>query len=372
MGKTSGFPGIETGYPSLNPPAASEMHIVAGGRDYNLTVPQVFSIVAALDAPEEFKAMLPSWIDEALSGSGWRGAATGGDILLLDEDNFASDSATAAPSQQSTKAYVDNAVAGKAAASHTHSIANITNLQTELDGKLSAGDAAVTNARALADGDYGIVTVASGVWSVNDGVIALADMAPVSTKVFLGRLTTGSGAVEAMTPENAIDVLQTASPASLGGFATAILAEATTEIGVLTYADVLDGTSFITPFTPDTDTIINGLQEVTYATTVTLDHSATGNVTSRLLNIECTGNCAVVFDNIPDYYLHKTVELTFTNTSGGSITVGPTIGTTNGVAVTNGDGAANPGIGTAAGDTLTVFLWFKSTTAVVCRSYQKA
>lgn len=55
-------------------------------------------------------------IDLNLAGKGSGTVKAGGNTVLttanlLDEDNFASDSATAAPSQQSTKAYVDAALA---------------------------------------------------------------------------------------------------------------------------------------------------------------------------------------------------------------------------------------------------------------------
>lgn len=55
--------------------------------------------------------------------------------FVVDEDNMASNSDTKVPTQQSVKAYVDSGLSGKANTSHTHTIANITNLQTTLDGK---------------------------------------------------------------------------------------------------------------------------------------------------------------------------------------------------------------------------------------------
>lgn len=45
---------------------------------------------------------------------------------LLDQDDMLSNSATAAPTQQSVKAYVDTGLAGKAATSHTHAAADVT------------------------------------------------------------------------------------------------------------------------------------------------------------------------------------------------------------------------------------------------------
>ncbi len=45
---------------------------------------------------------------------------------MLDEDDFSSNSETKAPTQQSVKVYVDNGLAEKASASHTHTLSDLT------------------------------------------------------------------------------------------------------------------------------------------------------------------------------------------------------------------------------------------------------
>jgi hypothetical protein len=65
--------------------------------------------------------------------------------FVVDEDNMASDSATKVPTQQSVKAYVTTAVAGASA--------------------------------SVSDGDKGDVTVASGVWTIDNNTITNAKMA---------------------------------------------------------------------------------------------------------------------------------------------------------------------------------------------------
>src|SRR5690606_32791695 len=60
------------------------------------------------------------------------------------------------PTQQSVKAYVDSGLAGKANTSHTHTISNVTGLQTALDGKAATSHthsiANVTNLQSTLDG----------------------------------------------------------------------------------------------------------------------------------------------------------------------------------------------------------------------------
>lgn len=93
------------------------------------------------------------------------GAGTAGLIDFKDEDNMASDSATAVPSQQSVKAYVD----------------------------------AVPQ---LSDGDKGDITVASSgtAWTIDNDVVTYAKMQNVSaTDKLLGRSTAGAGDVEEIT-----------------------------------------------------------------------------------------------------------------------------------------------------------------------------
>lgn len=88
--------------------------------------------------------------------------STAGLAFVLDQDNFSSNSDTKVPTQQSVKAYVDSGLSGKANTSHTHSIANVTNLQTTLDGKSATSHThTVTGAIQFDIGD-GIVVIGTG------------------------------------------------------------------------------------------------------------------------------------------------------------------------------------------------------------------
>jgi hypothetical protein len=76
----------------------------------------------------------------------------GGAFDVLDEDDFASNSATDAPSQQSTKAYVDAGLTTKAASSHTHAATGISDSTAAGRALLTAADvAAQQTALGLAD-----------------------------------------------------------------------------------------------------------------------------------------------------------------------------------------------------------------------------
>lgn len=57
----------------------------------------------------------------------------------------------------------------------------------------------VLSAGSVVDGDYGDVSISSGVWSVDAGAVAIGDLANISTSTILGRATAGTGVVEALT-----------------------------------------------------------------------------------------------------------------------------------------------------------------------------
>jgi hypothetical protein len=75
-------------------------------------------------------------VDAYITGGG----GGGNSFALLDEDNFASNSAIAAPSQQSTKVYVDTAVAGATTGNDSITNAKLANVATAtFNGRSTAG-----------------------------------------------------------------------------------------------------------------------------------------------------------------------------------------------------------------------------------------
>lgn len=99
--------------------------------------------------------------------------------FVVDEDNFASNSATKVPTQQSTKAYVDNAIAG-------------------LSGV------------GVSDGDKGDITVSGTgtIWSIDVDAVTYAELQNVSaTNRILGRITAGAGNAEELTAANVLSIL---------------------------------------------------------------------------------------------------------------------------------------------------------------------
>lgn len=65
-----------------------------------------------------------------------------------------------------TKAYTDNAVSTKANSSHTHTIANVTNLQTILDGKAASSHIhSISNVTGLQD----------ELDTINEYIVAISD-----------------------------------------------------------------------------------------------------------------------------------------------------------------------------------------------------
>ena len=74
----------------------------------------------------------------------------------------------------STKSYVDSAVSGKANSSHSHTIANITNLQSTLDGKAASSHthSSYVNQNAFSNIAVGSTTIAAD--SVTDTLTLVA------------------------------------------------------------------------------------------------------------------------------------------------------------------------------------------------------
>lgn len=117
--------------------------------------------------------------------------------FVIDEDSFATDSATKVPTQQSVKAYVDTVVA------------------------------AIDTGSALTDGDKGDVTVSSTgtVFTIDNKAVTVAKFQDIATASILGRLTSGTGSVEQLTAsqirsfvnvENGADVTDATNVAAAG------------------------------------------------------------------------------------------------------------------------------------------------------------
>jgi hypothetical protein len=139
MPKSTSFVGIETAYADLSTvPTNNESMWTAGGIDYNVTFDQAFAIAVGRGPTAAVLSTLAGLLSPYIGGSG--GSA------LLDEDNFASNSDTAAPTQQSTKAYVDTGLAAKANISHTQASTTISDSTTAGRSLLTAADAAAQRA----------------------------------------------------------------------------------------------------------------------------------------------------------------------------------------------------------------------------------
>lgn len=165
--------------------------------------------------------------------------------------------ATAATANSSDAILLDRA-------NHTgaQAISTVTGLQTALDGKLSTtGEAetvATINGRisqgtnvtisgtgtsaspyvisasvpSVSDGDKGDITVSSSgsVWTIDNGAVTFAKMQDIATNRILGRSTSGTGDIEALTlpnvrtllnVEDGADVTDTANVTAAGAFMTA-------------------------------------------------------------------------------------------------------------------------------------------------------
>ncbi len=81
----------------------------------------------------------------------------------------------------------------------------------------------------IGDGDKGDITVSAGgtVWTVDPGAITLAKLASVSTDIFLGRDTAGTGAPEALTAAQARGILNVADGATANAADAALRDRAT-------------------------------------------------------------------------------------------------------------------------------------------------
>ncbi len=84
--------------------------------------------------------------------------------FVVDEDNMASNSATKVPTQQSTKAYVDSGLAGKANTSHTHTASQISDSTSIGRSVLTASSAAAArSAIGAGTGDGNVTTTGAQV-----------------------------------------------------------------------------------------------------------------------------------------------------------------------------------------------------------------
>lgn len=138
MPRTTSFPGVETAYPAITTiPASAEMHIVASGDDYNITLPQIATYVS--DGIEGYTtgAEVAAALDSYLGSTVWRAGAGEFTNTLLDEDDFISDSDEAAPTQQSTKAYIATQIS-----THTHTASQVSDSTAAGRSMLTAANAA--------------------------------------------------------------------------------------------------------------------------------------------------------------------------------------------------------------------------------------
>lgn len=132
MPKSTAYDGIEAGYPDLEDiPADAELHIVADGEDYNITPVQLRDALGPLEEQ----------MDDALGSTSWRLGGEGVAAFdLLDEDDFASNSATDAPSQQSAAAYIATQIATRAATVHTHTVSQLSDATANGRSLISAAN----------------------------------------------------------------------------------------------------------------------------------------------------------------------------------------------------------------------------------------
>ena len=144
------------------------------------------------------------------STAGGTPLAKASDVAVLDEDNFATNSATVAPSQQSVKAYVDTADATKAPLASptftgTVAIPNIANLETAVAANTAKATNVTTNLSVTANGtsltvassdgtDASIPAVTTSAWGAMtdedktklDGIATGADVTLAGTQTFTG------------------------------------------------------------------------------------------------------------------------------------------------------------------------------------------
>lgn len=80
------------------------------------------------------------------------------------------------------------------------------------DGSTVGGILIGPSSGGVTDGDKGDVTVASGVWTVDNGTISNAKLATVASQIIKGRSTGGAGAPEDLTSSQARAIVEYGAP----------------------------------------------------------------------------------------------------------------------------------------------------------------
>ena len=146
-------------------------------------------------------------------------------ISVPDPTVFAAENQAAAATP---KSYVDAQVATRAASTHSHAISDVTNLQTELNGKASTShnhtlpsltgvsiqspasgqvlkydgsnwvNGADNTSTGLSDGDRGDITISQGgaTWTIDSGAVSYSKIQNAAANTILGNPTGSSGAVQ--------------------------------------------------------------------------------------------------------------------------------------------------------------------------------
>lgn len=256
MPRMTAFPGIETAYPDLDDiPGASEIYIAADGADYNITLAQITTRVSegidAYTSGAEVAAALDSYLGSAV----WRAGAGEFTSTLLDEDDFISDSASAAPTQQSTKAYIASQL----------SASTVTALR--ISDSTAAGRSMITAANAAAQ---------RTLLNVEDG--ATADQSGAEIVALLEALTT-----TARLDYTGVDGLDGAGAGAL--FSTALIAAAGLSAGDVVRV-TSGGTAFegldveVTTPTPATASSSSGSVTLDFLTSDTVTTTTTEAITT--------------------------------------------------------------------------------------------
>lgn len=190
MPRSTAFPDIKSDFPDLEDvPTGVEFYVVADGKDYNINPADVLELAGAQGFTASYTAYVIAALDAAL-GEGWKAVGGGADFAIVDEDDFASNSDLAVPTQQSTKAYVDTAVAAVPAAASVTNAKLATMATATIKGRATAGTGAPEDLSAaqvrtilnVADGAQVNPTDAAIVASVNsEGGIDLASVDDLDT-----------------------------------------------------------------------------------------------------------------------------------------------------------------------------------------------
>lgn len=281
MPRTTSFPGIETAYADVTTiPDAAEMHIVAAGDDYNITLPQLATYVSDGIDGYTTGAEVASALDTYLGSSVWRAGAGEFTATLLDEDDFISDSDEAAPTQQSTKAYIASQLAA----------ATVTAVR--ISDSTAAGRSMLTAANAAAQ---------RTLLNVEDG--ATADQSAAEIVTALEALTT-----TARLNYTAIDELDASGAGDL--YATALIAAAGLGAG-----DILRVNSGGTAFEPMEVEATSPAPVVATSTAgaITLDFDLSDTVTT-------TTTEAITSITVSNLDLYETGRWLVTNTTARNIT----------------------------------------------------